>query len=250
MGQVKNLLIATVLGTVLLASCKKDKDLRHMAPLAGADLIDNGNGSNNKSAAVNYNISASLLDSLGIMPIVNWNSAYLNVTELHFEANRLGDTTTKPKGNGNAVTHVHYKATASQQIDLLNPALAGNVNIPFGTYRNIVFMVTFGPEDPVHALYLDGNVSYAGLTIPILLIVDESVSVKAKWMKEVTLSNNMNYLSSITANLGQLTAGIDMTMLQNLVLTNGTIVISSSSNANIYSLIKTNMQSMLKVKFG
>jgi uncharacterized membrane protein len=52
-----------------------------------------------------------------------------------------------------------------------------------------------------------------------------------------------------TINLSLLTTGVSELMLNNAVLTNGTIIISSTSNANIYNIILNNLHDSDEVEF-
>ena len=52
-----------------------------------------------------------------------------------------------------------------------------------------------------------------------------------------------------TINLSLLTTGVSELMLNNAVRTNGTIIISSTSNANIYNIILNNLHDSDEVEF-
>jgi hypothetical protein len=263
MVQMKSLMAAALLGTALFASCRKDH----------GNMVVTPDASPTESTGVSYKMSATTLDTNNLASLINFTSGYVRVTELHFEANRIdsgsrgngngnsngngnGSNGNNGKGNGNAygqnnqtITHVHYMSNTAQVIDLFNPTLLGNVNIPYGTYDNILFKLKIAPQDSVHALYLAGTVGDSTMSIPVYVIIDQQMELVAKWMQKTTISSGTNYLSNLSMSLGQLTSGLDSTMLQNLTLTNGAIVISSTSNTAIYNFIVTNMQSMLRVKF-
>jgi hypothetical protein len=260
MGKTRNLLMAVLMGTALLASCRKDKDKdRNVVPLAPTNTTSNSTDPSNvngmgQTSDLHYKVTAGDLDIDNLPSLFTWTEGYINLTRLHFEGNLLDPDKNKDKGkgngnpNGNAVTHVHYKTDVAKQVDLLSATTVGDIDIPLGTYSNVMVKLQMAPMGNVHTMYLEGAVVYAGLTVPVMVIVDESVDVMAKWNNQVTITDNADYWSDIMLSLDQLAANIDESMLQNLQFTNGTIVISSTSNANIYSMLVTNMQGMLKVK--
>lgn len=254
----RNLLLIAMPAILLFASCKKDKDKHVVQPNTFGTEADNGNvdGSNQKGANVNYQLTAGLLDSVELPSLIAWTVGYINVTQIHFEANLLDSNKNKDKGkgngngngHGNGVTHVHYKSDMVTRVNLLDPTALGNINIPYGTYRNAMVKVQLAPSDTFHTMHLEGIVEYNGLLIPVTVMVDETVDVMAKWKDEVTISAGTDYWSHIMLHLDQLTTGLDITMLQNLTITNGRIIISANSNAHIYQILLNNMKGMLKVK--
>jgi uncharacterized membrane protein len=65
-----------------------------------------------------------------------------------------------------------------------------------------------------------------------------------------TLHNKFYKRKALTTiNLSLLTTGVSELMLNNAVLTNGTIIISSTSNANIYNIILNNLHDSDEVEF-
>ena len=61
-------------------------------------------------------------------------------------------------------------------------------------------------------------------------------------MNNVTLLSNTGYHALTTLNLSLLTRGISQAMLDNAAKTNGAIVISSSSNVDLYTIIFNNLR--------
>ena len=68
-------------------------------------------------------------------------------------------------------------------------------------------------------------------------------------MNNVTVLANNGYNALTTLNLSLLTRGITQTMLDNAVKTNGTILINSLSNVDLYNIILNNLNECDDIDF-
>ncbi len=194
----------------LLASCKKE---------------NNSTGGSN----VNYQLTASDLSSLpGITAsdnstlrtdaTITWNSGFANVTELRFEA----------RNKDNDIT---YRSKTDRRIDLFNPGTsAGSILIPSGDYDQVKFIAALAPANGEPALQLTGT--YNGT--PVILEVSQPIEIRGV-QKNVTVTDNNGYTAITNLDLSNLFADVPSGMLNNATRTNGQIIISSSSNQNIYN---------------
>ena len=233
----KTLLFTTLMGTALFASCSKDND--DVTP------IQNTDGRSAVSMRWHTDVPAG-------PSVVNWHAGYMNADEIQFDAKLMGKNNGNGNGNGNGNnggTHVHYKSKVDQRIDLFNPVPFGNLMIPYGRYDNVMLKVRREPSPASHALYLEGDYMENGINVPVTIVVDETMDLKAKWKDPLTIANGVDYLSFLSFNLAELIDGLTPGMLQQASLTNGGLVISSSSNQHIYNMILENLEDMMKVKF-
>jgi hypothetical protein len=154
--------------------------------------------------------------------VLTWNSGTATPSSVKFEAKK-------------GTTEVEYTSTASQQVNLFNVSQStfGNITLPDGTYSEIELKIN------VNSLELNGIYNNGTADIPVSFEVTSPLLVKAE-------QNNVDVTGgSITAvtqlDLSSFTTGITQTMLNNATRTNGTIVISSASNASLYNIIINNI---------
>jgi organic radical activating enzyme len=76
-------------------------------------------------------------------------------------------------------------------------------------------------------------------SIPVVLKVDSSFEIESE-QQQVTLNGGNTALN--TMDLSQLTVGLSATDFTNAVQTNGTIIISMTSNTNLFNTIFANLQ--------
>ena len=157
------------------------------------------------------------------MATVTWDSGFVNATQIKFEA----------KQNGN---ETEFKSNVHQHVDLFGAAsLVGTVNITPGTFEEVEFKVEAAPTSTEPALKLQGSVN----GVPVTFIVNNGFEIKAE-QSQVTLSGGDIALNKI--DLTALMSGLSSADFASATLTNGTLVISSSSNTNLFNTILGNFQ--------
>jgi hypothetical protein len=92
--------------------------------------------------------------------------------------------------------------------------------------------------------YLSGMyTNNAGTVIPLVISVTDPVSFKTEQRDDTIVSGGAtDFTSTIQLYLDQLLLKVDPAWLDNAVLTNGTLVISATSNSQLYLLILQNLR--------
>lgn len=157
------------------------------------------------------------------MATVSWQSGFANATQIKFEAKQGG-------------SELEFKSRVQTHVDLFAlPADIGNISVPAGTYDETEFSINIASSGGEPAFRLQGTVD----NTPIVFEISESFLIKAE-QHQVELSANSTALTNI--NLAGLTQGISAAELAAAEQTNGTILISSSSNVHLYNSILNNLQ--------
>ena len=219
--KIKNFFLTTLFitaATLFLASCKKE---------------------NTDSLGISYKLQTSNRSStVGRVAsgTIIWASGFGNASEIKFEA----------KGSNG---EVEYKSNLQQRVDLFSGvSTLSNVTLPAGTYKEVEFKVELNPTATEPALLLNGNYASTGPAVPIIFSISTPLEIETE-MNNVTVLANNGYNALTTLNLSLLTRGITQAMLDNAVKTNGTIVISSSSNVNLYNIILNNVKDSDEIEF-
>lgn len=232
-------LFSLSIGLLLISSCTKN--------------------TNNGSATIQFqaqaNNSTYTMTGSSITPIsstsntsgvatVNWTSGYVNATEFEFEAE-------KENNNNQADTmHVQYEAKGPFRLDLFAaPAAIASINLATSTYDHVqveILGIKSTTGDP--NFYLKGTYKNAvGIVTPIEIKVNETFNFNSeisKWQAQA-----ITYSSLVKLHLDLLLKNVTPALLDNAAQTSSTIVISSTSNTNIYQLIVANLMFMSDVEF-
>ena len=204
---------------LFFTSCKKD-------------VADNQSGIKYKIQTVNRTSAVGRM--LG--GNIQWTSGYGYATEIKFEAETDN-------------SKVEYKSQVPQRIDLFSGIVnLGNIIIPPGTYKEIDFEVELNSSGANAALELNGQFNNGSSTTPIILRVNNEFEIETE-KSNVVITTNNSYSAITNLNLSLLTSGITEAMLNNADRTNGTIVISSSSNVILYNIILNNLRDCDGVEF-
>ena len=162
---------------------------------------------------------------------ITWNSGTASATLIKLEA----------KNSSNA--EVEFKSTLTQQIDLFASVAStlGNVVIPPGTYSEVEFKIQMNQNGTTPALILNGQfTSGTGTITPVVFQVNSLLEIKAE-QTNVTITDNSGSTAVTSLNLAALTTGITQGMLNSATLTGGSIIISATSNTNLFSIISGNL---------
>lgn len=218
------------LGTIILgalftlAACNKD------------DSFGNGKLSYRINPS-NFTSSIGLIASASGLPVITnsnssitWTSAGLNITEIDFEA----------ESNNNPI---EYELKQAIRVDLLNlsPVL-GNITLPVGSYDEVELKILLRKsatkEIPLtlKGTYTDSN----GVKIPFEFYLNEDIDIEVE-AEDIVIDGKSDYTGMINVQLNKFLTNITRTDLSTATKTEGVIVISSTSNADIYSKLKTNI---------
>jgi hypothetical protein len=194
------------------------------------------------------NPSFSLLKSASATtPGFVWDSCFINVSKIEFEAERHENEMSHDSAN------IHFEWNGPKKVDLFSPSsLVGDISLQPGMYEEIsvkiVALKTDAGSSPV--FYLSGTyTNTAGLVIPIAVIVNEDFWFKIK-KEGAGLSGTTDYTTLIHMNLSLLMSGIVISDLENATQTNGKIIISSTSNSSLYLKINTNLSTCEESEFN
>jgi hypothetical protein len=223
----KILLFATAASQIFFTSCKKSNDVS----LAASSGINYELKATNSVATINQRLESPQSGTL------MWTSGSGSASLIKFEA----------KSNNNKV---EYKSKSLQSIDLFNAInnKLGNITLPPGSYDEVEFKIVLSKTATNAALELKGQFTSAGVTVPVTFTVDTELEIKAE-KNNVVVTDNNSYKALSTIDLSLLTRNITEAMLKNAQLTNGTVVISSTSNATLYAALLSNLNDLASCEF-
>ena len=185
------------------------------------------------------NKSFSLLKSaLVTTPGFTWDSSFIVVSKIEFEAEKRESEMARDSSS------VHFEWDGPKKIDLFNlNSVIGNISLLPGVYHEISIKIVALKADagasPV--FYLSGTYTNSVDSVtPIVVIVNEDFEFKVK-KEGAGIDATTDYTSLINVNLTLLMGGITSAYLNSATRTNGKIIISSTSNATLYSKINTNL---------
>lgn len=218
------LAIAIVAGT--FSACKKDNRSASKTSTQAAF----GLKADNAAVPLTLNSTGSqTLNTVAGTNNITWTSAVANVTAFKLEAKTHN-------------TEIEITSKNLVNIDLFSPAPPFiSALIDTGTYTEIeikaLFTKTSGSNIP---LTLKGTFSNNSTATPIEFDFNDDAYIKAE-VKNVTFSSAHPLAATITLHLNKLLAGITNAQLNSATLTGGVLIISSSSNTDIYNKIVSNL---------
>lgn len=199
---------------------------------------DNGSGG---TTSYKYKLTTSNRSSVVARPdagSITWasGSAYANL--LKFEA----------KNSSGA--EIEYKTPVASQIDIFSSLaqVVGTISLPAGTYSEIEFKAFLTPSGSSTALELNGTFTSGGVTTPVQFIVASNLEIKTE-QHSVTVSDGSSYTALTTFDLSTLSSGITEAMLNAATKTGGKIIISATSNTNLYNIMLTRVDDCDHVEF-
>ena len=216
--------------SISLTSCRKNANNE----LAALNIV------NTADSAYNNSISYKLIPVMPAQPsFIQWESGHLNTRQIIFNAT---------KTNGDAMEQAQYKAWALHTVDILAEANLGVLNVPTLRCEHGSFSVELGQSESASALMLNGYyvnplTDLAPRRVPVKVIINEPVTVNSVWLHDVAIDKS-NYIAAIQFSLDQLMTGIDANMMNTaeIIGNNGVILISATTNQNLYSIIISNLE--------
>lgn len=201
----------------LIVSCKKEAVSED-----GSNVRYQLLASDRSSAAGAANLEGSAFRTEAT---ITWNTGFANVTELKFDA--------KSREND-----ISYRSRSDHRVDLFDPSPSiGTVLIPSGDYDQVKFKIGLAPANGEPALELTGD--YNGT--PVVLRVNQPIEIKGA-QRNVTITDNNGYTAITDLDLSTLFNDVSANALNNATRTNGTIILSSSSNQSIYNKLVRNLR--------
>jgi hypothetical protein len=262
-----NLLSGMLLVTAVAAvSCMKNNDINPSTSSASFKIQ-----ATSKIQPVTRSLSAT-----GTTDLVNnsfvWDTAIMVVSKIEMEAERehekesgtAGNVITAKdggsgsdgdghsgNGNSNSVDNngmsnsdsANFEWRGPKTVDLFNlNSVIGGVTLVPGTFSNVTIKIkSFKSDAPTTPLfYLTGDyTNFSGTVKRINIVINEDFELRVN--KTDTLDFAKDFTSVIKMNLSIVMSDINQTALDNAVLTNGKLVISSSVNVTLYNRIKKNL---------
>ena len=192
---------------------------------------------------INYELTSPIP---GRVSLVQWNSGYINIRELIFNATHQ---------IGNALRRDRYETEVQLTATLFHTTMLGALKVPEIQCPHASFTLGLSAlpirragasiAPPDYSLMLSGtysNVTYLRpALIPVQVIISDPIELNTVWLSNVVI-NKTSYTAVIELNLDKLTNSITTGMMNNAVITNGTIFITSVSNQNLYEIIVNNLQ--------
>jgi hypothetical protein len=216
-----------------MASCSKKNDAAPNSKKISYQFKVTGNSAH-LTASVKHSSLTTMAMSTMSTGDITWQSGFANVSSISFEGKNQDDN----QSTDNFVEPAVYK------VDLFNAnQFLGNVDIAVGTYHNVDIRVELKQSGADPALYLKGTYASAKGSLPIELSFNEGsdqFEILAL-AKDLSVGAKDSYVAFISFHLDKLMAGISATDLDAATLTNGSILIDSHSNADIYAKIKANI---------
>ena len=235
--KTKNVLfILTVVIAASISACKKDAQVNPDSPSTLSF----------KMQGINRNVALPVVES-GLKSTsastasIVWDSASMIVSKVSFEAEMRSALTKEDS------LEIEYSWRGPQTINLFDlSATIGSIMLPAGTYEKISLKVNSEKMDANgHPLfYLSGKyTNAAGTVIPLVISVTDPVSFKTVQREDTIVSGGAtDFTSTIQLYLDQLLLKVDPALLDNAMLTNGTLEISATSNTQLYLLILQNLR--------
>lgn len=236
MKRVNLLIMGVILSVVAMTSCTKDAS-KSTSNTSNTPVL--GLSIQALNPKFNLPVTASGSKAASATSLVNVTTAKLLVSRLSFEAEL------KMNHSSRDSVSIEYNWNGPKVIDLLNPTNEfGQLNLQPGFYDEIELRVASmrSNSDTVPIFNLAGNYTNSlNVVTPIVFTVNEDILLKTELKNDTITSNASSAFSgAIQVYLDQLFVNLLPADLDNAVKTNGTIVISSTSNRNLYMIIAAN----------
>lgn len=169
---------------------------------------------------------------------LTWTSGNLNVSEIDFEAESKS-------------AKIEYELKQAFNVDLFNlsPVL-GSITLPDATYEEVELKLVLRKSATTNipltlkGLYTDGS----GTKIPVEFYFNEDFEAEVE-AENIIVSGTNDYLGLINVQLNKFLTNVISADLSGATKTNGVIVISSTSNMELYAKLKANLNAFADCDF-
>ncbi len=208
----------------LLSSCTKDNS-------TGNGKLSYKVKPSNFTSSIGPTASGSgLIIAINSNSSLTWTSGNMNVTEIDFEA--------KSKN-----TEIEFELKQAFNVDLFNlsPVL-GSITLPDATYEEVELKLVLKKSATsnipltLKGTYTDGS----GTKIPVEFYFNEDIEAEVE-AENLVVSGTNDYLGLINIQLNKFLTNVVSADLSGATKTNGVIVISATSNMDLYSKLKANL---------
>ena len=222
-----------LLGTVLiLSSCTKDNS-------TGDGKLSYRVKPANFTASVGSTISGSgLIVGINSNSSLTWTSGNINISEIDFEAESKN-------------VEIEYELKQAVNVDLFNLSpLLGSITIPDGTYDEVELKLELKKSSTsnipltLKGSYTDSN----GAKIPVEFYFNEDFEVEVE-AEDLIVNGTNDYLGLINIELNKFLTNVISADLNGATKVGGVIVISSTSNMDLYAKLRANLQAFADCDF-
>ncbi|MDB4922518.1 hypothetical protein [Mucilaginibacter sp.] len=212
--------LSLIVIALMFSACKKNSTSPSTSGTKMAFAVSADN------SASTFTSSASGLTTNATASIT-WTSGIANIAYFKLEAKKKN-------------TEIEIKTKSLQHVDLFAPIPAViSSAIDTGTYSEIEIKIVLAKSTSgTIPLTLKGNfTTTSGSVIPIEFDFNDDAIIKAE-AENVTVDGKTDVATTIKLHLNKLISSTAVATLEAATKTEGTIVISSTSNAAIYNIIK------------
>jgi hypothetical protein len=185
----------------------------------------------NFTASVASNVTGSgLIVNVNSNSSLTWTSGNANISEIDFEAE-----------NNNVEIEHELKHMVNVDLFNLSPVL-GSISIPNGTYDEVELKLEL-KQTTTQAIPLTLKGMYtnaSGVKIPVEFYFNENFEIEVE-AEDLVVNGTNDYLGLINVQLNKFLTNVNSSDLDGATKTNGTVVISSTSNLNLYNKLKANL---------
>jgi len=217
-----SIIAAAVLAVISFAACNKGSKKSSVVPSGSAKLAF-------QMTASSANLASLPPDSVSSISGLVWTAGNANIGRFSFEAERKGVSIEIDSRN---LTNVDLFA--------LTP-LQTYVTLDTGVYKEIEITAFLESTDTVPPLKVTGTFKNdSAKVVPIEFDLSGHATVKVE-EKNIDVNGTTDYTALLDLQLNRLTKGITADDLNKATLTNGTIVISKTSNTALYWKMRSNI---------
>ena len=216
---------------LILSSCEKDDS-------SGSGKLSYRVKPSNFTASIGSSGSGSgLIVGINTNSSVTFTSGSLYISEIDFEA--------ESKNN-----EIEYELKQALSVDLFNLSpLLGSITIPDGTYDKVELKLELKKSTSNIPLTLKGSYTDGtGAKIPVEFYFNEDFEVEVE-AENIVVNGSKDYIGLINIQLNKFMSNVISADLSNAAKTGGVIVISSTSNMNLYSKLKANLNAFADCDF-
>ncbi|HEY4195539.1 MAG TPA: hypothetical protein VGM63_08385 [Mucilaginibacter sp.] len=222
----KSIITPLVLAVILLAACKKNNSSNTATPPSGSSKLTF------QLAAVNSaDSTGAAVDSVPSIAGLVWSAGTANVGKFDFVAKRSG-------------VSINILSRNLTNVDLfaLTP-LVTYVTLDTGVYKQIQIsaFLESSNNDSIPPLKLSGSFTNdSSKVVPITFTLTDNAIVQVG-ASNIDINGTTDYTALLDMQLNKVTRGITAADLNKAKVTNGTIVISRSSNSQLYYKMRANI---------
>lgn len=228
------IIAAITLAVVSLSACKKS-----------------GNAPTTKTSQLSFQMVADNSTTSLAGSSFTTNSVTVDVPGLVFTAGTANISQFKLEAKRNGIeTEISSKNLTNVDLFALAPSIA-DITIDTGTYREIEIKVVLQKTSDLTALPLKLTGTFTnnqGTVIPVEFDLNDDVTIKAE-AENIHVTNTTDFVALVHMHLLKLEAGITAATLDGATLTNGVLIISSSSNSAIYNRVLANFSDCGETEF-